>query len=377
MTAHRSATKVLQHFLPSPSRPLPSFPSFFSPSLALPSLPPHRASFFTPARSLPLSSSRALFTPSFSPSLASPLSRTPSSPSPFLHLRASFRRSSFLPSRPSSAPTLPGRRAFGTSSRREALRPYLGRGRGRGGYSYGGAGGPGGGPGGWRTFKAKVDALPGIWVIGGLIATNVAVYLVWNYAQQLAVRFRDSSLLRTMTRNFTVSWQNISNGRVWTLLTSAFSHEGTGHIIVNMASLFFRALRCLTRAVGGATAAILGNTGFLTLYLFSGLVSSVTSALFARFVAHNPWYSSHGASGSTFGCASFFACAFPREKFLLFFVLPVPAWLCVGGLFAWDLYGGLTRAGPAGGMGGTTDSMGHVGGMIAGALFFLRKMRHI
>jgi hypothetical protein len=81
-------------------------------------------------------------------------------------------------------------------------------------------------------------------------AVNVGVFALWSYAGQLQQRFRDVSLLRTMTRNFTVSWQNLSQGRVWTLLTSAFSHEGTAHIIVNMLSLWF---------LGGSALAILGN----------------------------------------------------------------------------------------------------------------------
>lgn len=66
----------------------------------------------------------------------------------------------------------------------------------------------------------------------------------------------------------------------------------------------------------------------------------------------NPNYAAHGASGATYGAISFFAAAFPRETFLLFFVVPVPAWLCVSGIFAWDLYNGLFRRG------GMTDSAG-------------------
>ncbi|GAA5918078.1 hypothetical protein JCM6882_004982 [Rhodosporidiobolus microsporus] len=331
--------------------PPPSRVPFFSSSL---SHPPTSHAFFTPARSI---HTFAHFSPSYLPPVSASAG---GSSSPFSALRTAFHRSSFSPRAPRPAGRLPGwsgatagpsgRREFATSAAVRALRPYLGRGRGGGG-AYGRRPPPG--------WKDRLDALPGIYIIGGLIAVNVAVFLTWNYANQLMHRFRDASLLRTMTKNFTVSWQNLSSGRVWTLLTSAFSHEGTSHFLVNMVSLWF---------MGGAAASVLGNTGFLSLYLFSGFVSSAFSALFARYVTNNQWYSAHGASGAVFGAASFFACAFPREKFLLFFVVPVPAWLCVGGLFAWDLYSGLARTG------GTTDSMGHVGGAIAGALFFLRKI---
>lgn len=43
---------------------------------------------------------------------------------------------------------------------------------------------------------------------------NVAVYAAWAYGQELATRFRDASWVRFLQKNFTVSWQNISSGRV-------------------------------------------------------------------------------------------------------------------------------------------------------------------
>lgn len=63
---------------------------------------------------------------------------------------------------------------------------------------------------------------------------------------------------------------------------------------------------------------------------------------------------------------SLFACLFPNTTFLLFFIVPVPAWLCVSGIFAWDFYGALKRRG------GMTDSAGHMGGVLAGVAYFLR-----
>lgn len=83
------------------------------------------------------------------------------------------------------------------------------------------------------------------------------------------------------------------------------------------------------------------------------MTSATVSLLFNHFVnRQNPYYAAHGASGATYGAISFFAAAYPRQTFLLFFVVPVPAWLCVSGVFAWDLYNGLFRRG------GMTDSAG-------------------
>lgn len=59
-----------------------------------------------------------------------------------------------------------------------------------------------------------------------------------------------------------------------------------------------------------------------------GVVSSAISLAFSRFsTPQNPWYQSHGASGAVYGTIAFFAAAYPRTTFLLFFVVPVPAWL--------------------------------------------------
>src|SRR5712671_6682842 len=50
----------------------------------------------------------------------------------------------------------------------------------------------------------------------------------------------------------------------------------------------------------------------------------------------------HGA-GCIYALASFFAFAAPNARFLLFFVLPMPAWACVGGIGCFDVYNAFTR----------------------------------
>ncbi|GAA5996649.1 rhomboid family intramembrane serine protease [Rhodotorula paludigena] len=313
-----AARALLQRIARPPAAPLP----FFHFSRSSPSFPN------TALAHRPL----ATFTPSYA--LGAPARPSPT----FAALGRAFRQ--------------PARRTFSSSAIVRGIRPY--HGRGGSGSSYGRRRDPN-----WRD---RIDALPGQWIVIGLIATNVAVYLAWSYGQQLAHRFRDVSWVRFLQRNFTVSWNNITQGRVWTLVTSAFSHEGTGHILVNMLSLYFMA---------PAAMSILGNSAFLGLYLFAGVTASTFSLLVNHFITRNPYYSAHGASGATYGAISFFAACFPRETFLLFFVVPVPAWLCVSGIFVWDLYNGFIRRG------GMTDSAGHVGGVLAGLLFFLRKVGRI
>ncbi|MCD9644186.1 hypothetical protein HAX54_032334 [Datura stramonium] len=65
-------------------------------------------------------------------------------------------------------------------------------------------------------------------VVLGLILTNVAVFLLWRVADN-----------RFMMRNFMISVDNFTNGRVHTLITSAFSHIDSWHLISNMVGLYF------------------------------------------------------------------------------------------------------------------------------------------
>jgi membrane associated rhomboid family serine protease len=70
-------------------------------------------------------------------------------------------------------------------------------------------------------------------VVYTIVAINVAVFGVWQYAEGNAKRFHDGRLYMFMFRHFTDSLQNLKEGRVWTLVTSAFSHKEWYHILLN------------------------------------------------------------------------------------------------------------------------------------------------
>lgn len=84
---------------------------------------------------------------------------------------------------------------------------------------------------------------------------------------------------------------------------------------------------------------------------------------------------------------TFFACVAPRTPFYLFFVVPVPAWAVVGGLFVWDGVSTITdrvcyslsfSLGDADQVflqKTQVDGAGHVGGILAGLAYFVMKMR--
>ncbi|KAL7424318.1 hypothetical protein Q5752_001908 [Cryptotrichosporon argae] len=184
-------------------------------------------------------------------------------------------------------------------------------------------------------------------VIYGLIGVNVGVFLLWQYGISSYQRFRDPSTYHFLTRHFVLNEANIMAGRIWTLVTSSFSHSSGSHILMNCIGLYF---------IAPATA--------------SGIFASLTSLAYHRF-RRDRWAGSEGASGAIYATLAFYGALFPRTQFLVFFVVPMPAWLFVGGIFAWDLFSAFGR--PNSGV----DSAGHVGGIIAGvaAAALLRRGR--
>ena len=100
----------------------------------------------------------------------------------------------------------------------------------------------------------------------------------------------------------------------------------------------------------------------MALYLFAGIAASTTSLLYSSLYAGNHAYASNGgtspfpvpisthhpsATGAIYGTLAFFAAYAPKTTFMLFFVIPAPAWALVSGIFAYDLYSTLRRRGGA------------------------------
>lgn len=143
----------------------------------------------------------------------------------------------------------------------------------------------------------------------------------------------------------------------WTPLTYMFVHAGFGHIFFNMLVLYFFGQRVEDR---------LGGRRFLTLYLLSGLGGAALS-----FVMDTA--SIVGASGATFGVSLAFAYFWPREKVLIWGVLPVEARVLVVATTAYTLYAGLR---PGSGIGGGVAHFAHLGGYATAYLYLAWIERH-
>jgi membrane associated rhomboid family serine protease len=133
----------------------------------------------------------------------------------------------------------------------------------------------------------------------------------------------------------------------WTPLTYMFAHGGFAHIGFNMLGLW---------VFGPRVEARIGSNRFISLYLVSGF----TGALLSVFT---PYAAIIGASGAVFGIELAYARYWPRDKLLVYGVLPVEArWLVVA-MVVLSLFG-------ARGVGGAGIAhFAHLGGFLGAAIF--------
>lgn len=149
------------------------------------------------------------------------------------------------------------------------------------------------------------------------------------------------------------------------LFTYMFIHAGFGHLLTNMLGLFF---------IGPTVERTVGSYRFFILYYLSGILGGLGWSLLAEpyQMAISPFEITEiypaclGASGAVMGVLGAFGALYPRTTLLLWFVIPVKAWLLVVLLGIWELseiighqkLGGIANA-------------AHLGGGIVGVLYAL------
>jgi membrane associated rhomboid family serine protease len=179
-----------------------------------------------------------------------------------------------------------------------------------------------------------------------IIVLNVIVFLAWQFAPPSIMR-----------EHFLVSWSGVfEHGRVWTLLTAAFSHQGVWHIAWNMIYLHW---------FGIELEQIYGRRNFTLLYIYAALVSSLAHCTWAHgWGFDNP---ALGASGAVMAVAVVTAIFYPH-RLIYVGLFPVPLWLLAGFMILGD-FAGLTN--PGSGVGHAA----HLGGALAGAVFYFFDLR--
>ncbi|CAF2137188.1 unnamed protein product [Rotaria magnacalcarata] len=197
--------------------------------------------------------------------------------------------------------------------------------------------------------------------IFGIIIINGIVFVTWNFSYAHAKSKHGHCLLSFMTKNFMVSWDGVvRHNRIWTLVTSAFSHLDFTHFLINNFVLY---------SFGPLVLNHIGLPAFIQLFLVSAVGCSLAHICYQGFYDRRPSLPAVGASGVTMGMTVFYSFMRPFDTVLLFFVIPMPVIVGVGAFIAYDLYRALTHRQ------GNIGSTGHIGGAIAGAMYYVLKIR--
>ncbi len=186
-------------------------------------------------------------------------------------------------------------------------------------------------------------------VVGQLLLINVLAY----------VFTRQSPVL--MSELWLVPAQVLT--KPWTLLTYQFLHGGMSHIFFNMLALFF---------FGPKLESLLGSKDFLKLYLLAGLVGALAHILWTLLAMSQGglYVPMVGASAAVYGVLFGYARYWPRDRVMIWFVIPVQVRYLVIGFTVLSLSLGL------GGVGGGVAHFAHLGGFVGGWLYLrLRATR--
>lgn len=188
-----------------------------------------------------------------------------------------------------------------------------------------------------------------------IVAVNVAVFLLWHLQGPGEPVF--------MEKNFLISWQALSDGRYWTLLTAVFSHNWDLHILINMLVLW---------SFGSVLEMVLGPSRFLKFYLVAGIFSSFSHAALSEWLLGQPQLAALGASGAIAGLVLLFALMFPKQKIYLFAVVPIPALWGALAFVGIDLWG-LSAQAEGGGL--PIGHGAHLGGALIGVIYYVFFIR--
>jgi membrane associated rhomboid family serine protease len=145
-----------------------------------------------------------------------------------------------------------------------------------------------------------------------LLILNVAVYLLESiFGLPIANWFALPAIW----------WQSADFGQLFTYM---FVHGNGMHLFANMLGLFF---------IGPTVERAIGPYRFFILYYVSGILGGLGWSLLAPAGSYCV-----GASGAVMGMLGAFGALYPNAKLLLWFVIPVRAWVLVLCLALWELH---------------------------------------
>jgi len=146
----------------------------------------------------------------------------------------------------------------------------------------------------------------------------------------------------------------IQAGQKDRMVTSGFLHVDITHLLFNMLTLYFFA----SVVIRG-----FGPVKFLIIYFISLLAGSLLALFFHK---DEPYYSAVGASGAVTGILYSAILLQPDMQLLLYFAIPIPAYVLGIGYLLYSIYGMKKRSDN---IGHTAHFGGAVGGYAATLLF--------
>ncbi|KAK5172804.1 uncharacterized protein LTR77_002924 [Saxophila tyrrhenica] len=216
--------------------------------------------------------------------------------------------------------------------------------------------------------KSQRSATGAIWAIIGL---NTLVFGAWQYAKAT----QDAGLVQKLQENFTISLQGWRQGRVWTALTSAFSHNWLPHFFFNMFAFYsFGSALAFIPGIGAAHivplcvgSALVGSASFL----YDAYQRSPPQKQGGRMSSYMPvetYRSGLGASGMVMGVGATAACLMPfLPTNIMFIPIAIPLWATTLLFVGVDTYF-LHSNSPVG-------HSAHLGGAIFGAMYYFAYLR--
>ncbi|MCW8138654.1 MAG: rhomboid family intramembrane serine protease [Planctomycetota bacterium] len=194
--------------------------------------------------------------------------------------------------------------------------------------------------------SSTTDLLRRVPAAGQLIIINVLVFLAWHLFHRSGVMFD----------HFMVDADGLRSGRVWTLVTYAFSHREPWHLFWNMLFLYW---------FGGDLEAVWGKRNLWAIYLVGAVGGAAAQVAFnlQQGAAARPML---GASASVMAIVVAATLMFPTRRLMIWGVIPTPMWVLAAIYLLVDVFG-LARE--IAGAFSRVGHAGHLGGAVAGALF--------
>jgi membrane associated rhomboid family serine protease len=168
----------------------------------------------------------------------------------------------------------------------------------------------------YRTERQGASGYTPRSVVGWLIVVNVALWLIDFLTPETSL-----GGARWLSDHMAVHVDTLTQPWLWwQFLTAGFAHSPVNfqHILFNMFGLFI---------FGRDVEETYGPKEFLRLYLVMVVFASIVWSVANKIAGTPAFVGAYGASGAIAGVVILYALTFPSRTILLFFVIPMPAWL--------------------------------------------------